>query len=153
MGVNDLEETIYNEIEWVIAGMGFSVVECKLGKSKQLNHISIVVFSREGVGSNDCAAISRNIYPRLEMIPGLHDIALQISSPGINRKIKSSREYSIFKGRGVRLLTEAGSDWIRGIIVDFKENILTIEQEQGSLKIELKNIRKARLDYTQEVGK
>lgn len=153
MGVNDLEETIYNEIEEVIAGMGFSIVECKLGKSKHLNHISIVVFSKEGVGSNDCAAISRNIYPRLEMIPGLHDIALQVSSPGINRKIKHSREYSIFKGRGVKLLTEAGSDWIRGIIVDFKENILTLEQEQGSLRIELKNIRKARLDYTQEVGK
>jgi len=151
--VNDLEETIYNEIEEVIAGMGFSIVECKLGRSKHLNHISIVVFSEEGVGSNDCTAISRNIYPRLEMIPGLHDIALQVSSPGISRKIKSSREYSIFKGRGVRLLTEAGPDWLIGIIADFKNNILTLEQEQGSLKIELKNIRKARLDYTQEVGK
>ena len=151
--MNDLEETIYNEIEGVVSGMGFSIVECNLGKSKQLNHISIVVFSKEGVGSNDCAAISRNIYPILEMIPGLHDIALQVSSPGINRKIKSPREYSIFKERGVRLLTDAGPDWIRGIIVDFKENILTLEQEQGSLKIELKNIRKARLDYTQEVGK
>lgn len=150
--MNNLEETIYNEIEGVITGMGYSIVECRLGRSKQLNHISIVVFSKEGVGSNDCAAISRNIYPLLEMISGLHDIALQVSSPGINRKIKSPREYSIFKGRGVKLLTEAGSDWITGLIADFKENILTVEQEQGSLKIELKNIRKARLDYTQEVG-
>ena len=151
--MNDLEETIYNEIEGVITGMGYSIVECKLGKSKHLNHISIVVFSREGVGSNDCAAISRNIYPRLEMIPDLHDIALQVSSPGITRKIKSPGEYVIFKGRRVKLLTEAGPDWITGLIADFKENILTLEQEQGSLKIELKNIRKAKLDYTQEVGK
>ncbi len=151
--MNELEDIIYTEIEGVITGMGFSIVECRLGRSKQLNHISIVVFSKEGVGSNDCAAISRNIYPRLEMIPGLDDIALQVSSPGINRNIKSPEEYSIFKGRGVKLLTEAGTDWIAGIIADFDENILTLEQEQGRLKIELKNIRKARLDYTQEVGK
>lgn len=146
--MNDLEETIYNEIEGVIAGMGFSIVECKLGKSKQLNHISIVVFSNQGVGSNDCAAISRNIHPRLEMIPGLHDISLQVSSPGITRKIKSPGEYLIFKGRGVKLLIKSEPDWIKGTIVDFKENVLTLEQEQGCIKIELENIRKARLDYT-----
>ena len=82
----------------------------------------------------------------------LGDFTLVCTSPGIDREIKDKSEYAIFKGRGVKVLLSNENDWLGGIIKDGDEKFLYLQTSQGTMKIEVETIRKAKLDYDQEVG-
>ncbi len=147
-----LESNIKEEIGSAIEGSGFSIVELKVGRSHRLVRVTIVVYSNNGVGVDDLSSLSRMIKPRLEIMEELGDFTLVCTSPGIDREIKDRSEYAIFKGRGVKILLNKGSDWLGGIIKDDDGKFLYLQTSQGSTNIDIKSIRKAKLDYDQEVG-
>jgi len=145
--MNDgLDEQLRNEVEPIVSGMGFSLVELRHNRSKNQNHITLVVYRPEGVGVNDCAAISKNLYPRFELIQGLENLRFQVSSPGLDRVLKSEREYSIFAGRAVRVMLHGQMEWIRGKIESVQEGVLSLDEDGKMKKIKIADIRKAKLD-------
>jgi len=141
-----LDEQLRNEVEPIVSGMGFSLVELRHNRSRQQNHITLVVYRPEGVGVNDCAAISKNLHPRLELIEGLENLRFQVSSPGLDRVLKSEREYTIFAGRGVRVMLHGQKEWIRGKIEGVQEGVLSLDEDGKMKKIKIADIRKAKLD-------
>ena len=80
-----LDDQLISEVEPLVSGMGFSLVELRLGRSHKQNHVALVVYRPEGVSIDDLAAISKNLYPRLELIEELDNLRLQVSSPGLDR--------------------------------------------------------------------
>lgn len=145
--MNDgLDEQLHNEVESIVSGMGFSLVELRHNRSINQNHITLVVYRPEGVGVNDCAAISKNLHPRLELIEGLENLRFQVSSPGLDRVLKSEREYTIFAGRGIRLMLHGQREWIRGKIEGVQEGVLSLDEDGKMKKIKIADIRKAKLD-------
>ena len=152
MQIEDIRQTIINEIEPIITGMGFMLVELKFGRSKNQQHISIIIYRAEGVGVDDCAALSKNLRPRLEMIEGLDELRLEVSSPGLARVIKNRNEYKIFQGRGVHILLNDGHSRQGGIIADVEGETLLLNKNGNMMKIKFDDIQKARLDYAEEVS-
>jgi len=145
--MNDgLDEQLRKEVEPIVAGMGFSLVELRHNRSKNQNHINLVVYRPDGVGVDDCAAISKNLYPRLELIQGLENLRFQVSSPGLDRVLKSEREYSIFAGRAIRVMLHGQREWIRGKIEGVQEGVLSLDEAGTMRKIKTADIRKAKLD-------
>jgi ribosome maturation factor RimP len=153
MGDSVLEAAIEKEAGPLVQGRGFSLVELQANRSHRNVHISIIVHRPEGVGVNDLSELSRSLKPRIELLEGLERFTLVVSSPGIDRVIKHNREYTIFKGKGIRVLLENESDWIGGVIEDVDEDYLHLMTLQGSRKIVMEDIRKAKLDYEEEVRK
>lgn len=147
-----VQQSIVKEVEPIITGMGFALVELKFGRSKNQNHVSITVYRSEGVGIDDCAAISKNLLPRLELIEWLDNLRFEVSSPGVERVIKRREEYKIFIGIGVRILLSGEKDWIKGIIDNVSKEKLFLNQKGRIMEIRFDDIQKARLDYTQEVS-
>jgi len=147
-----LESNIKKEIAPAIEGSGFSIVELKIGRSHKSVRVTIVVYSSEGVGVDDLSSLSRMIKPRLELMDELGDFTLVCTSPGIDREIKDRSEYAIFRGRGVKVLLCNESEWLGGIIKDEDEKFLYLQTSRGLRSIEFESIRKAKLDYDQEVG-
>jgi ribosome maturation factor RimP len=126
--------------------MGFSLVELRHNRSKNQNHVILVVYSPDGVGVNECAKISKNLYPRLELIDGLENLQLQVSSPGLDRVLKSDEEYSIFLGRDVKVMLHGENEWLRGKIESVEDRMLSLRTGGESKSIHLNEIRKAKLD-------
>jgi ribosome maturation factor RimP len=147
-----LESNIKREIGPIVQGSGFKIVELKVGRSHKSVRVTIVVYSKEGVGIDDLSSLSRMIRPRIELMSELRDFTLVCTSPGIDREIKDRSEYAIFKGKGVKVLLNDESDWLGGIIDDGDERYLHLRTSQGLKKIDFEMIRKAKLDYDQEVG-
>ena len=143
---SDIERSIRNAIEPLINEMGYTVVEITVGISRDLEDVKVVVYGTEGVGINDLTLITRNIRPRMELIEGLPNLSLTVSSPGIDRVIKSPEEYEIFCGRSVRILLKEGSEWIKGMISGYKDSLLSIQIGDEVKQIGLEGIQKARLD-------
>ena len=142
----ELDDQLRCEVEPIVSGMGFSLVELRHSRSKNQNHVILVVYRSDGVGVNECAAISKNLYPRLELIDGLENLQLQVSSPGLDRVLKSDEEYSIFVGRDVKVMLHGENDWFRGKIESAGEGEVTLRSGGEPHSIQMNQIRKAKLD-------
>ena len=144
--VTELDDQLRSEVVPIVTGMGFSLVELRHSRSKNQNHVILVVYRPDGVGVNECAAISKNLYPRLELIEGLENLQLQVSSPGLDRVLKSEEEYEIFLGRDVKVMLHGENEWLRGKIVSVEEGKLTLHAGEEIQSIRMNEIRKAKLD-------
>jgi ribosome maturation factor RimP len=142
----ELDDELRCEVEPIVAGMGFTLVELRHSRSKNQNHVILVVYRPEGVGVNECAAISKNLYPRLELIDGLENLQLQVSSPGLDRVLKSEEEYSIFLGRDVKVMLQGENEWFRGSIDSVAEGTVYMRTGGEIRGIQMNEIRKAKLD-------
>ncbi len=148
--LKDIEKKILDDIEPLLESMGISVVEINAAVVNRKFTIRLVIFQENGVTLKDCEAVHRVIQPRLELLLESREPAMEITSPGIDRKIKSSREYQIFKGKALRLLLEDQSEWIGGWIQDCTADNLILKIDDEEREIPLNTIRKAKLDYTME---
>ena len=142
----ELDDQLRCEVEPIVTGMGFTLVELRHNRSKNQNHVILIVYRPEGVGVNECAAISKNLYPRLELIEGMEDLQLQVSSPGLDRVLKSDEEYSIFLGRDIKVMLHGENDWSRGKIESVGDGKLTLRSGGETRSIQMNEIHKAKLD-------
>lgn len=151
MGDQVLVNEITDEIGPVVRGMGFELVDITAGRSHQTTHVQVVIYRNGEMGVNDLASLARAVKARLETLKGFEDLALTVTSPGIDRTIRRPKEYGIFKGKGIRVLPADDGDWIAGVIADFQSMTLSLKTGDEILRIPVSTIKKARLDDSQEV--
>jgi ribosome maturation factor RimP len=147
MYADGLEKAVRAEIEPAVSAMGYALVEVSVGRRTGVTHVVVVLHRDGGVGVDQCAEVTRVIRPRLELVEGLTDLTLEVSSPGIERTIKDPAEYGIFRGRGVRVLPAEGGEWIGGIIEGFRDGSLALRTDAGVREFPAGSVRRARLDY------
>jgi ribosome maturation factor RimP len=140
------EERLRGLVAPVVEGMGFRLVELGLHRSRSGSRVHVVVYRSEGVGVEDCAALSRTLKPRLELAEGLGEVALEVSSPGLDRVLKDPAEFEIFRGRGMRLWLREAADWLDGVDEGLAEGALQFASKGQRLRIRLEQIVKAKLD-------
>lgn len=139
---------IYNEamtdlqisINRFLESIGYQVVDFYKTNSK----ISLTVYKDNGIGVEDCIRINNEIRKNLIEI---QDFGLEVSTPGIERKFKSQREYDIFKGKKIKILIKNGVSpaVIEGVLsglVNGKVSILVKGQKKCFL---MDNILKCQL--------
>jgi ribosome maturation factor RimP len=140
------EEELRELVAPVVEAMGFRLVELGLHRSRSGSRVHVVVHREQGVGVDDCAALSRNLKPRLELAAGLGEVGLEVSSPGLERVLKDPVEYEIFRGRGMRLWLRDAADWLDGINQGIADGALDFQSAGRRLSIRLEEIVKAKLD-------
>lgn len=140
------ERDLTQELASVVDGLGFSLVECKAQGVKGTLHVHVVIHRAGGISVDDCVEIHRTIAPRVELITGKRDINVEVSSPGIDRKLKSRREYSLFVGMPLRVLT-LEEQWLRGTLEDADSEGITLKTDNNvTERLAYPEIRTARLD-------
>src|SRR5271163_3830082 len=86
------------------AGMDLVDVEWKVGKQRFLR---VYIDKPEGISHKDCEAVSNQFSVILDvedLVPGPHYI-LEVSSPGLDRKLTKPAEFQRFAGRLARIST------------------------------------------------
>jgi ribosome maturation factor RimP len=146
----------------VAASSGLEVVELELrgaGKSRMLR---VFLDKPEGVTHEDCANFSREfgtIVDVEEAVPG-GSYTLEVSSPGLDRKLFRAKDYERFTGSKVKLTTRTpvhGNRHFEGRLESFREGRLTLDLSgvkkkkrpagdvPEKIEIELTNVEKANL--------
>ncbi len=148
--LKDIDSRIIDDLEPVLKTMGISLVEANAAVVKQVYNIRLVIFSNEGISLQVCEDVHKIVRPRLDLLVESRDMSLEITSPGIDRRIKSSREYAIFKGKFAKILLEDSHDWISGRIMESDGVTLVLEVENSKVSYPLDSVRKGKLDYTME---
>jgi ribosome maturation factor RimP len=156
------EDRVRAIAERVAATSGLEVVEIELrggGKSRMLR---VFLDKPAGVTHEDCALFSREIGTILDVedaVPG-GSYVLEVSSPGLDRKLNRAADYERFTGSRVKLMTRQpvnGNRHFEGRLESFRDGRLTLDLSEGRKKkrpaldasqkveIELANVEKANL--------
>ena len=156
------EDRVRAIAERVAATSGLEVVEIELrggGKSRMLR---IFLDKPAGVTHEDCALFSREFGTILDVedvVPG-GSYVLEVSSPGLDRKLNRAADYERFAGSKVKLMTREpvnGNRHFEGRLESFRDGRLTLDLSEARKKkrpaldasqkveIELANVEKANL--------
>jgi ribosome maturation factor RimP len=97
------------------------------------------------VSINDCRRVHQAIEARVNLAFDGADVTLEVSSPGIDRKIGNAAEFPLWLGRGVRVYRTDISDWSAGLLKEAGENYILLEGKDGMKKVAMDCIAKAKL--------
>jgi ribosome maturation factor RimP len=141
--------------ERVASSAGLEIVEVEFagGGRNRLLRIYIDRPAGGGVTLADCELISQQVGTILDIedvIPG-GGYTLEVSSPGVERKLLKPRDYERFTGSKVRLVLrqplENQRRW-EGLLTGFASGVLSLEPQPGrTLQIPLDQVEKANLKY------
>ena len=115
--------------------------------------LRIFIDKPEGVTHHDCELVSQQVGTILDVedvVPGGH-YTLEVSSPGVERKLRTPREFERFVGQKVKIALrepiENQRHWV-GSLAGFAEGIITLEPAPGkSIRIPLDQVERANLKF------
>lgn len=139
-----IEGSLYEDLERLIEGLGYRVVELKAQPIRNALMVSLVVHRPGGIGVDDCAIVHRSVLPRLEAVLERDDIRMEVSSPGIGRKLKSWGEFKAFTEEGVTIGLKDGTT-LTGTIGKSDGNSVELTADGGTQVIDTDSIAWARL--------
>ena len=146
--------------ERVAASSGLEVVEVELRGGGKARMLRIFIDKLAGVTHEDCVNVSREVSTILDVedaIPGSY--TLEVSSPGLDRKLFRPADYERFTGSLIKLTTQQpvnGNRHFEGRLEHFEQGRLTLDLSatkknrrtddvSPKLEIDLKNVEKANL--------
>lgn len=139
-------------IDEVVRAEGFDLVEVELKGSPGRRVLRIFIDRTGGINHDDCARISHLVGPLLEVeeaVPGSY--TLEVSSPGLNRRLRTPGEFQRFAGRLVKISTREAVDGSRhfsGRLLGMKGTRVAVERSDAtSVLIPLEVVAKAQLDF------
>ncbi|MDR3130481.1 MAG: ribosome assembly cofactor RimP [Treponema sp.] len=144
-------DPVFDSLETVVRGLGMALIELTVSKHRGSVQVRAAVDRSDSgnacpIGIEDCSHVHKAILPRLELaFPG-KDIYIEVSSPGINRRIKDGLEFHFYLGRGVRCYRTDISDWSEGILLAADSGGITLRGEDGVVSLPHGIIAAARLD-------
>jgi ribosome maturation factor RimP len=147
-------------VERVAASSGLEVVEVEMRGTGSNRRLRIFIDKPGGVTHEDCAQLSREVGTILDvedLVPG-GSYVLEVSSPGLDRKLSQPADYQRFVGSRVKLITRNpvnGQRHFVGWLEGFQDGRVTLdlgrERQKADnagvpkLEVELSNVEKANL--------
>jgi ribosome maturation factor RimP len=138
----------------IAESLGLSIWDIRYVKEGVQWYLRIFIDKPEGVGIEDCEAMSRAINgPLDELDPIDQSYCLEVCSPGINRELTRPEHYAAFTDCFViaRLIrpAEDGSREIGGILRAYAEDgtitLQTGEEEQETVSISARDVSSVRV--------
>jgi len=146
-------EKVREITERVGADTGVEVVDVQLLGGGNNRVLRIFIDKPAGVTHADCEQISENVGTILDVedvIPGGR-YTLEVSSPGVERKLSRPQEFQRFIGQKVKVVlrqpVENQKLWV-GALKNFAEGIITLEPSPGkSVQFPLELVERANLKF------
>ena len=130
---------------------GYRLLEVEYVQSRGWR-LRLVIDRPGGVSVEDCAFVSRLVDDALERVDlPLGRYTLEVSSPGLDRKLYGPEDYEAYKGARVKVKLEEPVDGSRrnykGVLTGFDEGSLSVLLREGrTVKLPVDKIREVRLD-------
>ncbi len=139
-------DKLSEDILIIVQGLGYELYDIEYLQNK----INIYIDKAEGVTLDDCRKVSRDIDVLLDVEnPFEKSYLLTVSSPGINRHLKTPKHFMDAIGKKCIIDTHHkinDKKRFKGIIVSCTNNNVEIETDSELVSLNLNDIKKARLD-------
>ncbi len=137
-------------LKTTLGALGYQLADWE--KSNHGKHLQVFIEKSlqqddGGITLEDCEAASRQLQRVLE-VEGVPYDRLEVSSPGLDRKLKTAADFARFTGReaDVELRTLVnGRRHIVGRVQRVEGDSVELQADGGRFRFELANLRRARL--------
>ena len=152
MQKEEIKTRLEQLIQPYLAAQGVELVEVELSQPRKGRATLRLFVDREGgITLEEITRVSKVVGELLDV----HELisssyTLEVSSPGLTRKLKEPRDYERYTGRLVRLTTRSpwqGKQVHRGILQGLAGEEVTLTEGETVVRIPLEEIAKARLDF------
>lgn len=141
-------------VENTLMRFGFIPVEIDFVRENNKDILKIFIYSKtKPVTLDDCEKISRSLDEFLDELIEFK-YSLEVSSPGLTRKLKSEKEYLIFIGKIVSIKTKTNDIFpnykVEGKILDYNEEKGVLIEEVETKKeyyININDIKSSNLVF------
>jgi len=129
-------------------------IEWKIGKQRLLriyiDRLPAPGDAEVGISHKDCERVSEQLSVILdveELVPGPAYV-LEVSSPGLDRRLRNQADYERFAGRLARIWLDApveNQKYFEGRLAGFADGSVKLEVKGKEITLALANVRKANL--------
>ena len=148
---NAVEKAVLELTEELAEKQGVYVVDVSYKKENGERFLRFFLDKPGGVGIDDCEAFSRaaeTLLDEKDLIPEAY--LLEVSSPGVDRKLRTEREFLWYLGREVEVKlyrAEDGKKEFSGILSEYQDETAWIESEGETIKVPVKEAVYIRLYF------
>ena len=136
-------------LEPSIARLGYELSDLELKIGGKHGILRVFIDKPEGIGLGDCEKVSQAVSALLDVedpLPGHYD--LEVSSPGLDRKLTKVEHFQRFTGEAVKVQMRfpiEGRRRFRGTLVSSDDENIVVEVDGESHTLPVKTIDTARL--------
>jgi ribosome maturation factor RimP len=142
MRAEEISEKVRGAVGGEVAAMGYDLIEVSFSQGL----LRLTIDTPTGVTLEDCVAVTRRAgitLDALDVIPGRY--RLEVSSPGLTRKLTSRKDFEHFSGRKVKLVLKQGG--ICGVLRGLDGDNVRLDVNGVMQDIVMTDIVKANLDF------
>lgn len=145
MKVKSIED-VHSALQPIADGMEIEIVEVEFKQGRE-PALTVYIDTESGVDLNTCEAFHRAIDPVLDELDPTYGLpyTLNVSSPGLDRPLKTERDFNKCMGKKVEVKLFAplqGKKFFEAVLVGFDEHCVSIDDNGNVLKLEKSKIAK-----------
>jgi len=148
----EIADKVKKVIEPVLESKGFELVDVEYRREPVGMVLRVFIDQPEGVDLKACSDASALIDSGLDEVDIVPDVYnLEVSSPGVERRLTKPEHFKRFVGRQAQVRTAQvvdGRKKYTGRLTDVNETGFSLDMDEGSRRFEYKEIAKANLKYT-----
>ena len=143
--IREIKKTVKLDIE----SIGYELLDLELSYGSRSTKITIYIDHENGIDIENCVAVSKLISLTLDRdIFPVEAYSLEVSSPGLDRKLILKEHYDKYIGKIIKLKLKDKMDNrknYKGELIERIENTITIAQNNQKINIKLDAIDICRL--------
>jgi ribosome maturation factor RimP len=147
----DIQKQVEELAESLVSSEGMELVDLEYRGEGRRWVLRLFIDKEGGVTVDDCANISRELGDLLEVKNVIRRAyVLEVSSPGLNRRLRKKEDFSRFAGRKIKLQLASpldGRKKIVGDLVGIEGESVIVAAPEGYYSVALEDIAKANLIY------
>jgi ribosome maturation factor RimP len=142
-------DELKNLLEPPVENMGYELVDLEVRLGGKDGVVRVFIDHPDGITLDDCEKVSRVISALLDIedpLPGHYN--LEVSSPGLDRKLTKVEHFQRFTGETVKVKTRipiAGRKRFRGTLVTSNDENIVVEVDGEPQTLPMATIDTARL--------
>jgi ribosome maturation factor RimP len=133
----------------VVAGLGYELWEIEYAPRAGGGLLRLYIDSPDGISLDDCEKVSRAVSAVLdESDPIPNEYTLEVSSPGMDRVLRTQAHFARFAGERVKvemIQLINGRKRFQGRLQKVGESEITLETDGGQVSLPIDDIHRARL--------
>lgn len=136
-------------LEPTVEALGYELIDLEYNSSSKHGLLRLYINHPNGITVDDCSEVSHQVSGVLDVEdPIKSEYDLEVSSPGVDRILRTTAHYEEFKGWEVNVRLkrpEQNRRKLKGVLGTVSDREVTVNVDGEELKLDRKNIEKTRL--------